>query len=133
MDAEEEAPKGKVRLFFEKHRTRIAQVALVVFLVAVLLEVGGALPRDVEVAFRFPGHASVERARVTYLQEDEVVREVTLRWPEGAPALVRDTVELSPGDYDVSVVLTDAEGASRRLRGEVSAPADGVVRVRLRE
>lgn len=132
-DAEEEAPPGRFRQWFDRNRKRLARLALGIFLLAVAIEVGGAMPRDVEVGLRFPDHARVVEARIEYTQEEESVREVTLRFREGAPALVRDTVELSPGDYDVSVVLLDAAGAARRLRGRLTAPADGVVRVRLRE
>ncbi|MCB9595516.1 MAG: hypothetical protein H6719_22540 [Sandaracinaceae bacterium] len=128
-----EEPPSRARAWFQKHRTRLSQVALAIFLIAVAIELGGALPREVNVAFRFPAHAEVVEARIEYSQENERVRDVTLRWPEGAPALVRDDVELSPGDYDVSVLLLDAEGATRALRGAVTAPADGVVQVRLRE
>ena len=132
-DEEEEAPPGRFRLWFERNRKRLATLALGIFLVAVAIEVGGAIPRDVEVGLRFPDHTRVVEARVEYLQEEESVREVTLRFREGAPSLVRDTVSLSPGDYDVSVLLLDSAGTSRRLRGRLTAPADGVVRVRLRE
>ncbi|MCA9607441.1 MAG: hypothetical protein KC619_17665 [Myxococcales bacterium] len=132
-EEEEEAPPGRFRQWLGRNRTRLSQLALGLFLVAVLIEVGGALPRDVEVAFRFPDHARVVEARVEYLQEEESVREIILRFREGAPALVRDTVSLSPGDYDVSVLLLDSGGARHHLRGRLTAPADGVVRVRLRE
>ncbi len=131
-DDAEEAPPGRFRQWFERNRKRLSLLALALFLVAVGLEVGGALPREVQVALRFPDPARVVEARIEYLQEDERVREVTLRWPDGAPALVRDAVDLSPGDYDVSVLLLDAAGERRALRGRLTAPADGVVRVRLR-
>ena len=132
-DEEPEPPPGRLRAWFERNRRRLAKLALVVFLVAVAVEIGTALPRDVEVGLRFPDHAAVVEARIEYLEEDETVREVTLRWPGGAPPLVRDTVELSPGEYEVAVVLLDATGHARELRGRLHAPADGVVQVRLRE
>ncbi|MBX3269270.1 MAG: hypothetical protein KF729_03360 [Sandaracinaceae bacterium] len=132
-DEEAEAPPGRFRAWFERNRRRLAKIALVVFLVAVAVEIGSALPRDVEVGLRFPDHGAVVEARIEYLEEDETVREVTLRWSDGAPALVRDTVELSPGEYDVAVVLLDAAGRARELRGRLHAPADGVVQVRLHE
>jgi len=119
--------------FYGKHRRRLATLTVGVFLVAVAVTIGGAIPREVDLDYRFPDHASVVEATIEYSQESETVREVTLRWPEGAPGLVRDTLDLSPGDYDVDVWLVDREGEGRHLRGAVTAPADGVVRVRLRE
>lgn len=118
---------------FQKHRRRLALGALVVFLCAVALEIGSAVPREVRLSYTFPDHGQVTEASIEYSQENEPVREVRLRWPDGAPREIRDTMDLSPGDYDISVLLADREGDTRRLRGRVSVPADGVVRVMLRE
>jgi len=118
---------------FQKYRRRLAFLVLVVFLSAVALEIGSAVPREVRLSYTFPDHGHVTEAQIIYGQESESVREVRLRWPDGAPREVRDTMDLSPGDYDVSVLLTDDEGGSRRLRSRVSVPAEGVVRVRLGE
>jgi len=124
---------GRALAFYDRHRRRLATLSIGVFLVAVAIEIGGAIPREVDVAYRFPGHDAVVEATIEYSQERETVREVTLRWPDGAPRVVRDTLDLSPGDYDVDVWLVDGEGGGRHLQGAVTAPADGVVRVRLRE
>ncbi len=122
---------GRAYDLFLRHRRRASKVVLAIFLVAVAVEIGGAIPRDVEVLYRFPDAGQVVEARLAYEDEGEHVREVTLRWRSGAPAIVRDTIELSPGDYDVSVLLVADDGAMRELHGELTAPADGVVRVRL--
>lgn len=119
--------------FVQRHRRRLAFGALVVFLSAVALEIVGAVPREVRLSYTFPDHGQIIEARIEYSQEDESVREVRLSWPDGAPREIRDTVDLSPGDYDIFVLLVDREGETRRLRGRVSAPADGVVRVMLSE
>lgn len=118
---------------FQKHRRRLAFVAFVVFLGAVALELGGAAPREVRVSYTFPDHGNAREARIEYSREAEPIREVRLRWPDGAPREVRDTMNLSPGDYDISVLLTYREGPERHLSGLLTAPADGVVRVMLRE
>jgi len=145
VDPDDEAPEddeegldpdsfwGRALDFYDRYRKRLATLTIGVFVVAVAIEIGGAIPREVDVDYRFPAHASVVEATIEYSQESETVREVRLRWPDGAPRLVRDTLDLSPGDYDVDVWLVDREGDGRHLRGSVTAPADGVVRVRLRE
>ena len=121
-----------LKALFQKHRKRLAFVALIVFLVAVAIEVGGAIPREVEVDFPMgEGHAQVTEARIEYWQEDEMVRTVQRHFPQGAPRSVRDSVELSPGDYEVSVLLVRRGGDSEELRGRLSAPSDGVVRIAL--
>lgn len=117
----------------QKHRRRLAFAALVVFLCAVALEIGSAVPREVRLSYTFPDHGQVTEARIEYSQESESVREVRLRWPDGAPREISDRMEVSPGDYDVSVILIDRAGDTRRLRGRISTPADGVVQVRLHE
>lgn len=129
----EETPSGWGRLaqLYERNRRRLQLGALAVFLVAVALEIGGAYPREVRVSLRFPEAPAVREAQIEYRQEEELVRQVRLRFPDGAPRDVRDVVELSPGDYDVAVVLSDDTGASRSLSGTLTAPADGVVRVAL--
>ena len=124
---------GRAYDFFQRHRRRMATLVLGIFIIAVVIEIGGALPRDVDVSYSFPAHEEVTEARLEYSSGGELVREVTLRWPVGAPRRVRDTIELSPGDYDVSVLLLERDGGMRQLRGVLTAPADGVVQVRLRE
>lgn len=121
-----------LKALIQKHRKRLSFVALIVFLVAVAIEVGGAVPREVEVDFPMgEAHAQVTEARIEYWQEDEMVRTVQRHFPSGAPRAVRDTVELSPGDYEVSVLLVRSGGASEELRGRLTAPSEGVVRISL--
>jgi len=131
LESGEESFWTRAYALFQKHRLRASKFVLAIFVIAVVMEIGSAVPRDVRIDYRFPDHSEVVEARLEYEYEGEQVREVTLRWPEGAPRSVRDTVELSPGDYDVSVLLVGEDGMMRELHGELTAPADGVVRVRL--
>jgi len=125
--------RGRAIVFFRKYRRRMATLAFGIFILAVVVEIGGAVPREVDVDYRFPEPGELVEARLMYSQGDEQIREVTLRWESGAPRLVRDTLDLSPGDYVVSALLVDESGDTRLLHGQLSAPADGVVRVRLAE
>jgi hypothetical protein len=54
-----------------------------------------------------------------------------MRWPSGAPSAVRHDLELLPGDYEVTVRLSERDGTQRSLVGHLTAPADGVVRLAL--
>lgn len=125
---------GRVARFVRKHRTRLSQAALAVFLVAAGLELSSALPRSIEVSVPLgAAHAQVVEARVEYLHEGELVHSVTRRFSSEAPREVRNSLELSPGEYDVSVLLVDRGGQTRSLHGSLSAPADGVVRLALED
>lgn len=120
--------------FVKKHRTRLSQAALAVFLVAVGLELSSALPRSVEVSVPLGArHAEVTEARIEYHYEGQMVHSVTRHFSSSAPREVRNSLELSPGEYDVSVWLVDREGETQTLHGSLSAPADGVVRLALED
>ncbi len=126
--------RARLLELFARHRRRLATLVLGLFLVAVALEIGGSLPRETQVSVPLgPAHAEVTEARIDVEQDDEMVQSLTLRWRSGAPAAVRHTLDLSPGDYDVSVRLLERGGRERRLTGRLTAPADGVVRLALEE
>ncbi len=117
---------------FQKHRRRLATLVLGIFLAAVAVQIGGAVPREVRVDVPLGAqHAHVTETRIDYWQDDEPVRSVTRRWPHGAPASIRDTLDLSPGDYDVTVTLLAGSGQRRALSGHLSAPGEGVIRLSL--
>jgi hypothetical protein len=125
---------GRARALFERHRKRLATLVLVLFLAAVGLEITSAIPRETRVDIPLgASHARVSEARIDYFDGDEPVHSVTLRWPYGAPESVRHTVDLSPGEYEVTVVLVERAGERRELTGRLTAPAEGVVRLALEE
>lgn len=129
-----EAPPSRLRSLFQQHRKRLATLVLVLFLALVAITITDAIPRETRVDVPLgQEHARVTEARVDYVQDDEAVHSVTLRWPHGAPASFRHTLDLSPGDYEVSVVLIERDGRQRHLTGRLRAPADGVVRLALEE
>ena len=123
---------SRLRDFVLTHRRRFATLSVIVFLAAVALEIGGAVPRSVEVSVPLGAtHREVTEAQIEYLQDGESVRSVTRRFPREAPREMRDTVELSPGEYEVAVRLVDRAGETRALSGRLTAPSDGVVRLAL--
>ncbi len=126
--------RERLAALFQKHRRRIATLLLGLCLAAIVVEIGGVIPRETRVSVPMgASHAQVTEVRIDYLQEEEPVHSVTLRWPSGAPRAVRHTLDLSPGEYDVSVQLFERDGSRRHLMGHLTAPADGVVRLALEE
>ena len=123
-------PWRRVGAFVRRHRRRLSLLALAVFLAAVAIEVGGVVPREVRVAVPLdgPGGPAVREARIDYRQDGEVVKSVR-RPVRGGARELRDTVELSPGRYDVVVTLRREDGVLRELAGRLEAPAEGVVRL----
>lgn len=92
------------------------------------------VPREVDIEFPIgEGHGDVLQIDITYLESDELVHHVSLRYPGGAPDAIRHQVELTPGHYVVSVDLVRGNGLRESRRGSFDAPADGRVRVRLWE
>ncbi len=123
---------SRLAALFQKHRRRLSTLVLGIFVAAVIVQIGSAIPRAVQVDVPLgAGHAEVTEARIDYWQDDEPVRSITRRWPNGAPASVRDTLDLSPGEYDVSVTLVDRSGDRRALSGHLKAPGDGVIHLSL--
>ncbi len=97
-------------------------------------EVMGAVPSEVDVELPIgAAHADVTRVDVAYLESDELVHHVSLRFPGGAPEAVRHRVELAPGAYVVAVDLVHEDGATESRSGRLDAPAEGRVRVILEE
>ena len=97
-------------------------------------------PRDVEVELPLgDDHARIHQVDVSFLEggddegDDDLVRQLSLRYPDGAPERVRQTVELAPGRYRVAVELTGESGASEARVGALDAPGEGVIRVSLRD
>jgi hypothetical protein len=126
--------KERALALFQKHRRRLATLSLFVFLALVAVEIGNVVPRETRVSVPLgAGHADVTEARIEYSQDDRSVRSVRFRWPNGAPESVRHTLELSPGEYDVDVVLLERDGDRRELKGRLRTPAEGDVRLVLRE
>ena len=119
--------------FMRRHRRRIQLALIAAFVVAITLIWGGSYPREVTVALRVAESTSVTEAQIDFTQDDEPVRSITRRFPAGAPSPIRETVSLSPGDYDVSVLLTRRDGGIERRTARLTSPAEGVVHLRVSE
>lgn len=123
----------KLGVFFRAHRRKLAPLVLGAGVLVVGSIATPSWPHETDVELLLGHrHSEVVELRIGYVRgaEQEPLKAVTLRYPEGAPATVRHHVELPPGRYAVVLELVSAQGrtdTSRRL----DVPADGVVRLRV--
>ena len=124
-----------IRAFLARHKGRVGRPLVLVLALLALVPLWKAAPRTTALAVSLgPDHAEVRRARLEVLDGDDTVRVVDLRFGgEGAPATLREDVELSPGEYRLALDLRLDDGRWERRVGQVEAPAEGVVRVAMRE
>jgi hypothetical protein len=120
--------------FLKTNRRRIAPLALgaAVLVAGREWEAHAPAERDGELPIG-ADHREFNEVGVSFLEADELVHHVQLRFPEGAPERLRQTVELAPGRYEVAVDLRRTDGGTESRTGRLDAPAEGLVRVSLRE
>lgn len=120
--------------WMHENRRRWVPVLVVIGALVVGREVLGATPQEVDIELPLGAdHDRVTRVDVNYLEAGELVHHVSLRYPSGAPEAVRHSLDLAPGRYDVSVELEHEAGTTETREGTLEAPAEGRVRVSLRE
>jgi hypothetical protein len=118
--------------WFSEHRQRLARLLLIVGLLALAFYLEPHLPRETEVEFELGAeHLQVVELRVGFEREGEEMHGVKLGFPGGAPATIRHSLNLPPGEYVVLCELRARGGASRQFMRRLVAPADGVVRIEL--
>jgi hypothetical protein len=116
------------------HRRRWVPPVILLFAFVALHDWTSHAPRELDIELPIgEGHERVKQVDVAYLESDELVHHVSLRYPSGAPDAVRHQVELAPGHYVVSVDLIREDGVTESRQGTFEAPAEGRLRVRLRE
>ena len=127
----EENAVGRARAFVRRHRVRITRSALIAFGVLVLVDLSRDLPADTHVVIALDAeHTDAIALAIDVLDSDDAaVRSVRLRFPNGAPEEIQDTLSLRPGRYRVRVEAERADGTRHVLEGALEAPAEGRVRV----
>lgn len=133
VDSDDGLP-SRARRFLRRHRVRLARMALFAFAALVLVDLSGVLPTEVHVVLPLGAdHADAVVVAIDVLDESgETARSVRLRFTEGAPASVEQSIELPPGRYTVRLEAERADGSRYALEGPLDAPAEGTVRVPLR-
>lgn len=110
---------------------RLLVVGVIAF---AIYDIASVTPTEQHIEIGLPeDHALATEVRVALLAEDDgaLVRQIALRYPRGAPALLREDVEVAPGRYRVEVELRGDEGPRSTLEGRFEAPVEGPLRVRL--
>ena len=91
----------------------------------------GVWPRDVEVAYRLgPGVTELD---VDYLQEGEAVASARFEPRDTKMAVVRHTVRLQPGEYEVRFLVYGPDGRGVERAKVLIVPAEGLTRFRSEE
>ncbi len=125
----------RARAWLGANRRRVARLVGVIAVLLVVGQLAGAVPRATDL--RFELMAGTTELDVAYLRvaEDgsaEELKSVRFGGPRGVPALIRHEVELSPGRYRARAVVRRGHEPSRVVERAFDVPADGVVRLDLR-
>lgn len=114
-------------------RKRVATFVGVIGLAVVGAQFLGATPREVEIRYALGAeHGDVTEARIVYRRDEDgaAVQGMRVRYEEGAPRTIRDTVELPPGRFRVEARLRGPE-LRREVERTLEVPPDGPVRLDL--
>jgi hypothetical protein len=116
------------------HRRRLARVVLLTGMAAVAFQLIPRVPRETQFEFALGDtHASVVELRVGFEQGGEELHGVSFGFPDGAPRVVRHTLNLPAGEFVLRCELRDKDGESRQVTRTLITPAPGVVHIALSE
>jgi len=90
-----------------------------------------AWPRDVDV--RYAVDSGVVELQVDYLQEGEALAHARFRQKDPKNGLIRHTVRLQPGTYDLQITLYRAQGGTLQRSRVLNVPSEGPIRFDLKE
>src|SRR4051812_38344785 len=121
---------GPFRRVFAAHRPLLSRLTALLGVAVVALVLLPHVPRKVDVELELgPSHREIVEVRVAYVKDGEELHGVSFSFPDGAPGLVRHSVSLPPGDFEVHTELRPSDGHSRGSVEKLHAPADGPVRI----
>jgi hypothetical protein len=121
------------RSWYDVFRRRVAPIAFLLALVALGYQTCRAESVDVDLALRLgPGAAAVDAVRVDFLTDEsgEHVAYFERRFPGGAPAELRQPVQLPAGMYRLDIEL-ELDGERRRLSRVIDVEGSTGIRVDL--
>lgn len=123
-----------LRLFFIKHKRRLARLVAVAGMFAVAAAILPQVPRSLNVELVLgQQHEDIVEVRLSYERAGEELQGVSFAFPKGAPSSVHHSAQLAPGDIDVQVEAWRADGQRLAQVSRVHAPVEGTLRIRLPE
>ena len=94
-------------------RQRFAPLVLIVGVALIAVTLGSTAPAAQNISLRIAHPDTVTQVHLLYTEGGEPMRDETFRFQHGAPDVLRDRCDLSPGRYTLSVdVLRGARGES---------------------
>jgi len=112
-------------------KRRIATAIALIGVVFVGSLLAGVWPRDVEVAYRLG--PDVTELDVDYVQEGEAVASARFKRRDTKITVIRHTVRLQPGEYEVRFTVYGPDGRGIEQAKVLVVPAEGLTRFDLRE
>ncbi len=112
-------------------KRRIATVIAVIGALVVGNHLASIWPRDVEVAYAIdPAVAEVD---VDYLQGGDAVASVRFKQSDAKSTVIRHTVRLQPGEYELRITLYSANGQGIERHRRLQVPSEELTRFDLKE
>jgi hypothetical protein len=118
--------------FTQVRRRRLASLCLFAGIFVIFKLASKDAPREQEVQLLLDGAQREARTlRLAYRMQGEEITGLLVRYPEGAPARVSHTPELSPGTYDLAIELGYRDGRVEHVAKTLTVPSEEAIRVRL--
>jgi hypothetical protein len=113
-----------------EHRRGLARILLVAGALVVVEQMAPIWPRQAELELDLGArHGEVTELRLSYLQDGEELKGVSLHYEGGAPSRVHHSVSLPSGEVELLCELRGPGGASTVHSHSWRMPTEGVLRV----
>ena len=113
-----------------EHRRGLARLLLVAGVLVTVKQLAPIWPRQAELELDLGArHREVTELRLSYLQDGQELKGVSLRYAGGAPSLVRHSVSLPSGEVELLCELHGPGGATTTHSQPLHVPTEGVLRV----
>jgi hypothetical protein len=92
-----------------------------------------AVPESQHVVVRLPDgkRSQIRRVQLSYARDGADVGGLAQSYPAGAPSEVHHTISLARGQYELSIAVTDTQGAVGLTERALDVPTEGSARFQL--
>ncbi len=109
---------------------QLATVVAVVGVAVVATQLAGVWPRDVSITYELS--PEIETLHVDYLQDGEAVASVRWAAQSAKAGVLRDTVRLQPGEYQIHITLYGPPDRVSTQSRPLRVPSEGSPRIQLK-